>query len=77
MERHIEKHGTDDFYNSTLVRTERKSRFSQMPDPSSKIKKELYKKQLSVIFDINKSNMVLIDKKPIETIKVLGKVIKI
>lgn len=48
-----------------------------MPDPSAKIKKELYKKQLSVIFDINKSNMVLIDKKPIETIKVLGKVIKI
>jgi hypothetical protein len=77
VERHIEKHGIDDFYNSTLVRTERKSRFSQMADPNAKIKKEVNKKPLSVIFDINKSNMVLLDKKPIETIKVLGKVIRI
>lgn len=72
IERHIERKGTSEFTQSNLVITERRTKFnSKAPRPTTT------KQDQPPIFDINNSNMVLMETKKKEVIQMLGMQIKI
>ena len=58
IERHVEEYGGRNFRNSSLVISESSARSQQ---PQTNI--HLNSKKLNVIFDINKSNIVLLKKR--------------
>jgi hypothetical protein len=65
IERHIQVKGKDVFKGSRLVQTERKSKQQLAREPKSK----------SVMFDINSSNLVLMETAKKDKIKVLGQTV--
>ena len=69
VENHIDKNGTKNFKNSSLVITERNSRFTT-PLRSGMVTRE-------PVFDINMSNKILMERKKVETIKILGQTVHI
>jgi len=72
IERHVEEYGSKNFRNSSLVVSE-SSTSSQQLQTNNRTNSKLH----NVIFDINKSNIVLLNKKK-ESFKVfLGKKLKL
>ena len=69
VENHIDKNGIKNFKNSSLVITERNSRFTT-PPRSGMVTRE-------PVFDINMSNKILMERKKVETIKILGQTVHI
>lgn len=64
IERHIDKNGTKNFQNSSLVVTEINNRY-KTPIKSKK-------GPMAPVYDINRSSKVLMERKKVETMKMFG-----